>query len=391
MLKQSKRALSRQHPPFGLLSYSICPQLPTAAQDWCAQQWLNCPIDDHWFEKISNHKLWPTLDYCLRRNQLWESVPQVIQKKIHHQKHYFAARQLCLATQIEELELAFQDVGLEAVLLKGSALLFYPLIPTLGDRITADIDILINPDQISKAVTVFQELGYRFQEECKVEDHFGQRHLPQLLRPHSLPIEIHPDVSFMFPNIINLGQNIWLTAYAPKEFSAFKIPSTTELFWHMFCHALVAYPQLRNIFDLCHLYQAYDVDLDVLTHRAKNQSLRSQWHQFTTHLDQFSRGDLTFNTIHFWEWEPSIIGVLPLIYKNPKYTPRGAAALSPPRIGRLLWSWLPSSNRGYNLPNRLRLLRPVLAVCWHLYQYFAVSAEWYIDRIGLQIRSKLRH
>jgi hypothetical protein len=294
--------------PLGVLFHTVCPTLTTPVHQWCAEAWQQYRAE-HLQDFLNNHKLLPTLEYCLQLNNLWDSTPADIQQLIQKSRQRHGLRQLKIISQLAELDTALSEAGEEAVLLKGSALLYYPLYPSLGSRVQADIDILVATERISAIVPVLQKLGYTFQDIYQKDRHY-HRHLPPLVRPQSVHIEIH---RLQSESSHHIHQRIIETAEEIEGFGALRLPVATELFWHMLWHARFGIPQLRNVLDLHLLRQLYDIDELLLKQRAQEQGLEARWSMSISELQEFSQGQLSVQTIRFWEWLPSPMFLGPYI------------------------------------------------------------------------------
>jgi Uncharacterised nucleotidyltransferase len=295
--------------PMGLLFYTVAPITSPAIQAWCLAAWQHCQFSQI-NGLLAHHKLLPTLEYCLQQHQIWEQVPAEIQQFIQQSRQRYGLRQLQAISQLTELDAALSTVGIEAVLLKGSALLYYPLYPSLGSRSQSDIDLLVAPDQVVLIVPILQKLGYVFQGVYEEGRHYPH-HLPPLVRPNCLHIEVHPLQSGLGQHI---HQQMLATAQEIAGFGALRLPVVTELFWHVALHAKIgSCPQLRNLLDLHRLRELYVVDALLLTERARNEGLEPLWSELMSELEEFSQGQLTVKTIRDWEWVPSPIVLGPYI------------------------------------------------------------------------------
>jgi hypothetical protein len=286
--------------PLGLMFQTMCPIMTPSVRQWCMAGWQKCQPSqlEDW---ANRHKLLPTLEYCLRQHQLWEQVPTDVQELMQQSRQRHGLRQLQVVSQLVEMDAALSQAGEELVLLKGAALLHYSLYPNLGSRVNADIDVLAAPDRVHSIAKIFQYLGYTFQDTYD-EVHHYDHHLPPLVRPNSLPVEIHP----LQPGIANhINQRMLETAEPIEGFEALKLPIVTELFWHVALHARFNVPQLRNLLDLYRLRSLYSVDELLLANRAQAEGLEPEWSILMSQLAEFERGQLCTQTIHSWEWLPS--------------------------------------------------------------------------------------
>jgi hypothetical protein len=274
--------------------------MTASMRESCIVDWQNCQVK--WLKDFAHrHKLLPTLEYCLQHHQLWDEVPADIQAAIQASRKLHGLRQLKIVSQLAEMDVALSQAGEEAVLLKGSALYHYEIYPNLGLRMNADMDILVAPDRVPSIVAVFLNLGYTFQGIYDPSD-LRRHHLPPLVRPNSIHVEIHPLQSGR-GKVIN--QRMLATAAAIEGFSALRLPVATELFWHMALHARFNMPQLRNLLDLHRLRSLADVDELLLANRARDEGLEPIWSKMMSQLAEFEQGELSAQTIQTWEWRPS--------------------------------------------------------------------------------------
>jgi hypothetical protein len=295
--------------PAGVLFHTVAPVTSPTIRAWCLVAWQHCQFDQL-REILLHHKLLPTLEYCFQQHQIWEQVPAEMQQLIQQSRRRYGLRQLQAISQLAELDAALSNVGIEAVLLKGSALLYYPLYPSLGSRLQSDIDLLIAPDQVVSIVPILQKLGYTFQGVYEEGKHYSH-HLPPLVRPNCLHIEIHPLQSGLGQHI---HQQMLVTAQDIEGFRALRLPVVTELFWHMALHAKIgSTPQLRNLLDLHRLRELYVVDALLLTARAKTEGLEPIWSALMSELEEFSGEKPTAKTIRNWEWMPSQTSLGPYV------------------------------------------------------------------------------
>ncbi len=352
-------------PHLGILSYSIASKLEPQALEWCIQEWQKYQPNTSFDDTLSRHKLWPTLEFCLRQNQLWEHLPTTLQRRLQATRQEYALRQLQLLSQLEELDTALTARGIVGVLLKGSALLFHPIYPSLGDRGTADIDIAVSLDEIPTFIEVLQSLNYATEDPIIPKIDKRTHHLPPFLRSDSLKIEVHP-LSTFDGITQQFSEEIATTAEHPEGFTALKVPTPTELFWHITWHGWFNHPQLRNILDLYRLKSLYSVDLDTLTHRAQKYNLDHYWTCILQQIETIVMGKPTLLTIHRWEWHP-----------KARF---GYEVFLPERCIKETWQHL------FNTYSRIKnpLLRIALYPCVilaRLYFVGAVYTEWLLSRL----------
>jgi Uncharacterised nucleotidyltransferase len=286
--------------PEGLLFRTIAPVLEEPDRQWCLEQWLQCSPQIV-VQKTKTHKLLSTLEFCLGRHGLWEQVPLALRTVIQQSRQQQALRQLQILSQLQEIDTALAAVDQTAVLLKGSALLYYPLYADLGSRLQSDIDLLILPEQVPIVVNCFQNLGYSFHGRYEPQQHYD-RHLPALVRPRSIHVELH----LLHPaSQQQFHPQIWHTAQSITDLQTLRLPTATELFWHIALHGWFGMSQLRNLLDLDQLRRIDTVHFEVLADRANTQNLGKIWAVLEKQLQEFALGQPTPSTVERWEWRPS--------------------------------------------------------------------------------------
>lgn len=341
-------------PHWGLLFYTIAPEMTPTVRDWCVAGWKEVDVNQ-FKESLNDHKILSTLEYCFQQHQIWDEIPADTQKLIQHSRQQHGLRHLQVLAQLAELDTALAEAGEEAVLLKGSALLYYQLYPNLGTRGQSDIDILVAPDRVSAIVPIIQALGYTFQGKYEEGGHYPH-HLPPLVRPQSLHIEIHPLPSGQDRQIHQLMLE---AAETIEGFDALRLPVVTELFWHVALHSWCNVLQLRNLLDLQRLRSLYEIDDLLLADRARMAGLELKWSMLMSQLAEFEQGKPSAETIQFWEWVPSRFQSIYGVW-------RGSG-----------WSYFFSPVGRY--PNQLIgkvLYLPVVA--WRLLRWATVMGEYFL-------------
>ena len=106
-------------PHLGILARSIAIDLTPQQRQWCIDEWQTYRVGTSFDDEVSLHKLWPTLEFCCRQNQLWEHLPAELCARLRTTRQQYALRQLQLIAQLEELDVALSKQGLQGILLKG--------------------------------------------------------------------------------------------------------------------------------------------------------------------------------------------------------------------------------------------------------------------------------
>jgi hypothetical protein len=159
---------------------------------------------------------------------------------------------VAMVQQLAELAPLAADAGARVLVLKGSARLLAGEIA--GSRTMADIDLLVpGPAGAALHTALQSRLGY-------MPDATGTpgRHLPSLVRPDSLPIEIHERLADAGSP---LDARIWDGARSiPLGGATLEIPSAMLIWLHTLEHGVVVHRtiryRLRDILDLATAWSA---------------------------------------------------------------------------------------------------------------------------------------
>lgn len=148
---------------------------------------------------LSRHRL--LLAFCseLKRFELWQLLPDHVQRSLGELSRGVQLRQLTLVGELVSIGRAFDSSGIEYLSLKGPVLgqILYKD-PTI--RHSNDLDFLVKPSDLELAVQALGGLGYVAEEDLSYRGRFisesAQRHLYHLhLRKGNTHLELHWRVS----------------------------------------------------------------------------------------------------------------------------------------------------------------------------------------------------
>ncbi len=108
----------------------------------------------------SHHLVLPSLYVKWRNARLLPILPEELVTHLEHLYFLNLERNKRLAGQINWLHCTLQDAGIGSVFMKGAAALADSLYPDPGERVIGDIDCLVRPDQLSRAVELLRDHGY---------------------------------------------------------------------------------------------------------------------------------------------------------------------------------------------------------------------------------------
>ncbi|RLA50148.1 MAG: hypothetical protein DRR42_10510 [Gammaproteobacteria bacterium] len=138
-----------------------------------------------------------------QENLIDYGVTEEIRRIIHDAHLENVTRNMGIFSQALKVTQALNSSGIKPIFLKGTASLLTRANADIGAREQADIDLLVEPDQIYQTCETLLEIGYSFIayskanknhrdiDEAKRNSRF-HHHLPPMVSPdHALPIEIH--------------------------------------------------------------------------------------------------------------------------------------------------------------------------------------------------------
>lgn len=160
------------------------------------------PPDVDWTSTLllaDEHGLSGALWLAWRRHP--QAMPAAVSDRLRATHQSTVGRTVQLRHQAAEAVSSLTAAGLESVLLKGAAHLAAGSLGDLGIREMADIDLLVRADDLARATSALQQIGYRRRPRS-----LGRRHHDVLFvsDDHAAPIEVHiavgpPEVAAVLP------------------------------------------------------------------------------------------------------------------------------------------------------------------------------------------------
>lgn len=152
------------------------------------------------------HKLLGFFYRHLSAQSISDLVPKHILDQLRDHYRYTGVKQMYFRSELGRILAAMNDSSIDTVLMKGAALVDSVYGGDIGIRPMADLDILINPEQIRDAEKVSKELGYRStvgeteQEKLRSEDRqIASMFIPGkpvILELHTHLVETHNPMRF---------------------------------------------------------------------------------------------------------------------------------------------------------------------------------------------------
>jgi len=206
------------------------------------------------------------------------AVPPGVLSRLEQMYYANALRHLRFSRALEEVLGAFNERGIEAVVLKGMALAMQ-VYPVAALRQCGDIDVLVRKEDLLRAEEALLDLGYTAQRESHVDKQFGQQphHLPYLKDEGRIGLEVHWDlVPQPHPFSLPLPE-LWARAqpFRVGHIEALAL-EPADLLLYLSLHAVSAFNllwvpgiDLRHLCDIAETIRVYAIDWDQLIARAR--------------------------------------------------------------------------------------------------------------------------
>jgi hypothetical protein len=208
--------------------------------------------------------LFPLLRYNLSRVGALPLVPPAVQEVLREEAETWAARELGAVNEARRLIMLLQAHGIQALPLKGIALMLGSFYPQPGLRPSLDIDLLVPPEEAPKADIVLAQHGYtplpgrratRQRQRLPNE----QNHLWPRRSPGGLVIEIHHRAFHYSRADRDFGyEEMWRAARSIKA-GFLPLPTPGDIAFHLIHHTLVdlqsGHAILRTISDLYFIFK----------------------------------------------------------------------------------------------------------------------------------------
>ncbi|HUG28406.1 MAG TPA: nucleotidyltransferase family protein [Gemmatimonadales bacterium] len=170
------------------------------------------------------------------------------------------------------------DAGIPVILIKGVARrALASRWPLLDARGLGDVDLLLPPDRVQAGWEHLRAAGYDLAIPNSEERYEEHHHLPGLIGPGKVSIELHRSSTINLP-----PDKAWARFANGSETMAWQgqevvVPSPTELTWHTISHAAtdgVLGFRLRSWMDLVALVVGgAAIDWEVIAHRLEHEAI----------------------------------------------------------------------------------------------------------------------
>jgi putative nucleotidyltransferase-like protein len=229
-------------------------------------QELSFPQFD-WERVISiadRHLLLPALCTSLRRKGLINELEPSVREFLKEIYALNVSRNSRIKSQAIEIVDALSHAGIGSVLLKGAAFLFEAAEEDLGERMMLDLDVLVPERDLTRSISLLQELGYAAIGNQKLAHH----HPPLVRQEDIASVEVHWHIC-EDPNLVPAERVFSEAIELNAGSSRISIPSPTHRIIHDLFHAAVQDGEfvggvisLKALYDLIRIDRAHHASID---------------------------------------------------------------------------------------------------------------------------------
>lgn len=200
-------------------------------------------------QDANNMLVTPTLHDAIVDHHAYAEIPSDIRAYIRLVRHLNSERNSHLKTQAIAAIRSLNDVGIEPLVIKGAASLLTESSERLGLRMMADLDFVIDPNDLSRGTAALLRAGYHFSFEDE-----GSHACATLYRPEDAGcIDLHhrlPGPAGILEQLDLVDAEEWVEIDGVRA----RIPSATARVAHLVIHDMIHDRRLRaGTMDLRHL------------------------------------------------------------------------------------------------------------------------------------------
>ncbi|MCA0756744.1 nucleotidyltransferase family protein [Paenibacillus sp. N4] len=227
------------------------------------------PVDPGIFEAaladIEYFHISPQLYQLLKQQGKLESLPVTFRNRLKSKYDEALALNVYIQYENERIFKAFEAAGISVIPIKG-VLFANKYFGHIGARSTSDIDLLIQPADMSRAEAIVRSLGFT-NAEPQIRSHFHRSLSKPLPAPlPSLTVELHWDLLMAGTSAFGIG-DFWRDALPLEPYSRVMELSEYHTFYmiclHGWKHGLNSLKYLIDIVQLIHV-KGDDLPFDTL-------------------------------------------------------------------------------------------------------------------------------
>jgi hypothetical protein len=272
------------------------------------------PQDRSYYEQvladIEFFDISPQMYWLLKQTGQLEKMPDFFRSKIEEKYRDALYQNMFIRNQMNIVLEQLEAAQIPAIPLKGTVFA-EKYFGHLGARATSDIDLLVQPCDLQRAITCVRELGYSYEQE-RIPSHFHWSYSKEIVgSPIPLTIELHWDL--LKENTSNLSmEQFWKQATPMGSYRYIKELSDYHTFYmiclHGWRHNLSSLKYFIDIIQLIHVVQdgcRYETLFkDAHVHKTLKRITRTLaivYHQFP-HLNGIKELSLPNRTKLWWDY-----------------------------------------------------------------------------------------
>lgn len=241
------------------------------------------PQDIEFFEKsledIEFFGIWPQMYWLLKQRGQLDHMPSFFQERLKCKYEETLYLNLFIRNQTKIVLEALEEAGIQTVPLKGT-LFAEKYFGHLGARATSDIDLLVHPFELERAIHCVKSLGYTTEQE-RIPSHFHwsfSKEIPDSAIP--LTIELHWDLLKEKTSELNIDE-FWEQAIPMEPYRYIKELSDYHTFYmiclHGWRHNLSSLKYFLDIRQMIHVQDNLDytrLSKDAAAHKTRRRIVR---------------------------------------------------------------------------------------------------------------------
>lgn len=222
---------------------------------------ISMPQEMEFYEKaledIEYFDISPQIYWLLKqRGQLEKQTPSFFQERLKQKYNDALYQNIFIRSQMKIILEKLEDTGIQTIPLKGT-IFAEKYFGHLGARCTSDIDLLVHPFELERAVNCVKSLGYIEQERIPSHFHWSfSKPIPD--SPIPLTIELHWDLMKEKTSDLNMDE-FWEQATAMGSYRYIKELSDYHTFYmiclHGWRHNLCSLKYFLDIIQMIHILQ----------------------------------------------------------------------------------------------------------------------------------------
>jgi hypothetical protein len=273
------------------------------------------PRDPDFYEKsledIEYFSVSSQIYFLLKQQGKLEQTPSFFQKRLEQKYNEALYPNILIKSQSERLLKNFEETGISVIPLKGISFA-EKYFGHVGARGTSDIDLLIKPLDLEKAINCVKSMGFTIEQE-HIPSHFHWSFSKQLPNS-SIPLTVELHWHLLKDNTSDLNMNeFWNQAKPAHSFTYIKEMSEFHTFYmiclHGWRHNLDSLKYFLDIIQMIHsVNKQFDYN-DLFKRAAEHNTLRRitrtlaiVYHHFP-HLELIKELPLQKRTRLWWDYK----------------------------------------------------------------------------------------